>query len=453
MHPIRQFRLSRRTLLRGAGAALALPWLEVMSPRSARAKAKDRPPVRLGCLYLPNGSPSEAWTPKSVDGKITALTNEMASLRPFMGDLQIITGLQSELRGSHPAAGATWLIRPAPEGDRISARRGVGGASMDQLVARALGGDTPFASLELITKPEGSFGRSILRNNISWSSPTTPVPRETEPLAIFNRLTGRGPADPGARRDDRQSILDTVAADARSLRTRVSAADRDKLDEYFEAVRAVEKRLELSRQKAKAQLDQRLANAVAPPAGIPENHETYLRLMFDMMVLAYWTDSTRVATFMLDHEQSNRYFDFLPGVKGMWHALSHWRDISGRTEDDDGKTSWTSREVKRAQYLKVIAWHHLQVAYFLNRLKSIREGDGTLLDHSLILYGSPFADGHEHASKQLPLMLAGHANGQLQTGIHRSHHGKPLEGIYLSVMDRLGLRVEQFGGTDTALLI
>lgn len=324
---------------------------------------------------------------------------------------------------------------------------------MDQLVARALGGDTPFASLELITKPEGSFGRSILRNNISWSSPTTPVPRETEPLAIFNRLTGRGPAAPGAHRDDRQSILDTVAADARSLRTRVSAADRDKLDEYFEAVRAVEKRLELSRQKAQSQLDQRLAKAVAPPAGIPENHETYLRLMFDMMVLAYWTDSTRVATFMLDHEQSNRYFDFLPGVKGMWHALSHWRDISGRTEDDDGKTSWTSRDVKRAQYLKVIAWHHRQVAYFLNRLKSIREGDGTLLDHSLILYGSPFADGHEHASKQLPLMLAGHANGQLQTGIHRSHPGKPLEGIYLSVMDRLGVRVEQFGGTDTALLI
>ena len=240
---------------------------------------------------------------------------------------------------------------------------------------------------------------------------------------------------------------------ARSLRTRVSVADRDKLDEYFEAVRAVEKRLELSRKESQAQLDQRLAQATPPPAGIPEDHEAYLRLMFDMMVLAYWTDSTRVATFMLDHEQSNRYFNFLPGVKGMWHALSHWRDISGRTEDDDGKTSWTSRDVKRAQYLKVIEWHHRQVAYFFNRLKSIREGDGTLLDHSLILYGSPFADGHEHASKQLPVMLAGHANGQLQPGMHRSHQGKPLEGIYLSMMDKLGVRVEAFGGTDNALEI
>ena len=452
MRPFRQFRLSRRTLLRGAGAALALPWLEVMTPRSIRAAAA-KPPVRLGCLYLPNGSPPEAWSPKSTAGKITALTSEMAALRPFMGDLQIITGLQSELRGSHPAAGATWLVRPAPEGDRISARRGVGGASMDQLVAKAIGSDTPFTSLELITKPEGSFGRSILRNNISWSSATTPLPRETEPRAIFNRLTGRGPAAGGPRRDDRQSILDAIAADARSLRTRVSVADRDKLDEYFEAVRAVEKRLELSSKESQARLDQRLAQATPPPAGIPEDHEAYLRLMFDMMVLAYWTDSTRVATFMLDHEQSNRYFNFLPGVKGMWHALSHWRDISGRTEDDDGKTSWTSRDVKRAQYLKVIEWHHRQVAYFFNRLKSIREGDGTLLDHSLILYGSPFADGHEHASKQLPVMLAGHANGQLQPGMHRSHQGKPLEGIYLSMMDKLGVRVEAFGGTDNALEI
>ena len=193
MKPFRQFRLSRRTLLRGAGAALALPWLEVMTPRSIRAAAA-KPPVRLGCLYLPNGSPPEAWSPKSTAGKITVLTSEMAALRPFMGDLQIITGLQSELRGSHPAAGATWLVRPAPEGDRISARRGVGGASMDQLVAKAIGSDTPFTSLELITKPEGSFGRSILRNNISWSSATTPLPRETEPRSIFNRLTGRGPA-------------------------------------------------------------------------------------------------------------------------------------------------------------------------------------------------------------------------------------------------------------------
>jgi hypothetical protein len=378
----------------------------------------------------------------------------MASLRPFLDDIQIISGLQSELHGSHPAAGATWLIRPAPEGDRISAKRGVGGVSMDQIVARCIGDQTPFASLELVTKPDGSFGKSLLRNNISWSSPTTPVPRETEPREVFNRLTGRGTVGKhGARHDDRKSILDAVAEDARSLKNKVSVADRDKLNEYFEAVRAVEKRMAMSKQSASQKANSKFASAKIPPAGIPEDYEQYLRLMFDMMVLAYWTDSTRVATFMLDHEQSNRYFNFIPGVMGMWHALSHWGDISGRTEDDDGKTSWTSKEVKLGQYLQVIAFHHKQVAYFLDRLSKIKEQDGSLLDHSMILYGSPFADGNEHASEQLPVMIAGKAGGKLRTGRHLTYPNAQLEGIYISMMDVMGVRVEEFGGTDKALRI
>jgi hypothetical protein len=179
----------------------------------------------------------------------------------------------------------------------------------------------------------------------------------------------------------------------------------------------------------------------------------YMRLMFDMMVLAYWTDSTRVASFMLDHEQSNRYFDFIPDVRGMWHALSHWGDVSGKTEDDDGRTSWTSKEVKREQYLKVIHYHHEQVAYFLGKLKSIREGEGTLLDNSLILYGSPFEDGNRHASKRVPVMLAGKAGGRLRTGRQLSYDGQPREGIYLSMLDALGVHVEKMGNTDKALSI
>ena len=175
--------------------------------------------------------------------------------------------------------------------------------------------------------------------------------------------------------------------------------------------------------------------------------------MFDMMVLAYWTDSTRVATFMLDQAQSNRYFNFVPGVRGMWHALSHWRDFSGKTEDDDGKTFWSSREEKFSQYLKVIKWHHEQVAYFLRRLDEIKEADGTLLDNSMILYGSPFADGNEHVSTNLPMFIAGKAGGKITPGRHLIHDGQPAEGAYLSMMDVMGVPVHEIGGVDKAVPI
>jgi hypothetical protein len=450
---MKNWRLSRRTLLRGSGASLALPFLEVMTPLSAKAAERLRPPVRLGCLYLPNGCPESAWNAEADgDGRIVSMAENMRPFEPFKQDLQLFTGLESELRGSHPAGGATWLIRPAPEGDAINARKGVGGISMDQIAAKAIGSSTPLPSLELIMKPEGSFSSDILRNNISWSSPTTPVPRETEPLAVFRRLTGEG-STAGETRDDRKTVLDAVMEDAKSLRAKVSSADRDKLDEYFESVREVEKCLALAREDSHQRKQEMLANAAVPPAGCPDNHQEYMRLMFDMMVLAYWSDSTRVASFMLDHEQSNRYFDFIPGVRGMWHALSHWGDVSGKTEDDDGKTSWTSPEVKRQQYLGVIHYHHQQVARFFERLKSIKEGDGTLLDNCLILYGSPFEDGNKHASKRVPVMLAGKAGGRLKPGRQLSYQGQPREGIYISILDALGVRVEKIGNTDKALAI
>ena len=441
-------------MLRGTGAWLALPLLEVMTPLSARAATRQRPPIRLGCLYLPNGSPESAWNAEA-DGKgrILSMAENMRPFEPLKEHLQLITGLESELRGSHPAGGATWLIRPAPEGDGINARKGVGGISMDQIAAKAIGNETLLSSLELIMKPQGSFSSDILRNNISWTSPTTPAPRETEPLAVFRRLTGEVGAAGGTKRDDRKTVLDAVMADANSLKSKVSTADRDKLDEYFESVREVEKRLALAHEDSHTRKQAMLTNTTTPPGGHPENHQEYMRLMFDMMVLAYWTDATRVASFMLDHEQSNRYFDFIPEVRGMWHALSHWGDISGKTEDDDGQTAWTSKEVKRQQYLKVINYHHQQVAYFFERLKSIKEGDVTLLDNCLILYGSPFEDGNKHASKRVPVMLAGKAGGKLKTGRQLSYEGQPREGVYISILDALGVHVDKMGNTDKALSI
>ncbi len=448
--------ISRRTFLRGAaGAAVSLPLLEVMQSTSTLAAAKEVPPIRLGCLYMPNGVPFPAWKPESSGGRVTRMNKWMESLDPYRDDLTFITGLQSVTEGSHPGAGATWLVRPCPEGDRISRAKNVGSASMDQIVARTIGDNTPFASLELIAKPEGSFSKDKLRNNISWRNATTPVPRETEPRAIFDRLTRAGPESKTGQQgsSQRRSILDAVLEDARSLRRRISDSDQHRVDEYLDAVRGIEKRVarlaDASRQSAR----EKSAVFPRPAEPTPEDHGEYLRLMFDMMVLAYWTDSTRVATFMLDHEQTNRYFDFLPGVKGMWHAISHWGDVSGKTEDDDGKTSWSSREAKYAQYMKVIRYHHEQVAYFFGRLKGIQEGDGPLLDHCVILYGAPFSDGHEHTSTDLPVLLAGGASGKLKPGQVLEHPGAPAEGVYLSMMDIMGVPVHEIGGVDSAVRV
>lgn len=447
--------IPRRTFLRGAaGAVLGLPLLEVMDPKSARAAQKARPPLRMGCIYLPNGVPDEAWHPEVKDGQVTKLNEWMSPLEPLREHLQFLGGLQSITQGSHPGAGSTWLIRPCPEGDRIMSTKNVGSPSMDQIVARAIGDQTPFASLELISKPDGSHSKSLLRNNISWRNATTPVPRETDPRAIYNRLTGQSGDETDANSATRRrSILDAVFADAQGLRNRVSTSDQYKLDEYMDAVQSVEKRMSKMADDSRASAREKAAAFPKPPDGIPEDYGAYLRLMFDMMVLAYWTDSTRVATFMLDHEQSNRYFNFIPSVKGMWHAISHWRDISGKTEDDDGQTSWTSSEVKFNQYLTIIKYHQEQVAYFLGRLNEIEEGDGTLLDNSMILFGSPFSDGNEHLSKKLPMLIAGKAGGRIKPGRYLDYPDAAAEGVYLSMMDMMGVSVHEIGGVDTEIAI
>lgn len=445
--------ISRRTFLRGAAGAvstfLGLPFLEAMTPRSVRLAAKIAPPLRMGCIYMPNGIPTDAWRPEVKDGRLVKMNEWMSPFEPLKNDVQFISGLGSETKGSHPGAAATWLVRPCIEGDRIGQLKQAGAPSMDQIVARKIGDETPFPSLELISKPEGSFSKSLLRHNISWRNASTPVPRETEPRAIYDRLTGLSMQNKDSSQI--QSVLDTVLNDANSLRRRVGRADQDRLDEYFDAVRSIEKQMSAMASESRASAREKASTFPQPPEGIPEDHGAYLRLMFDMMVLAYWTDSTRVATFMLDHEQSNRYFDYIPNVKGMWHAISHWRDISGNSEDDDGDTSWSSKEVKYDQYRTIIKYHQEQVAYFLNRLKEIKEGDGTLLDHSMILYGSPFTDGNEHLSYNLSMLIAGKAGGKISPGRLLEYPDGPAEGVYLSMMDIMGVPVHEIGGVDTVI--
>ena len=446
--------LSRRTFLRGAGVALALPLLDVMTPRAARAAAQTAPPTRLGCIYLPNGIPFDAWKPVSSNGRVTRMNRWLSAFEPFRGDVQFLTGLQSDSNQTHQAASATWLVRPCPEGERINQTRNVGGVSMDQLVAQAVGDQTLVPSLELITRPEGTNARGLLLNNISWRRGNTPVPRETNPRAVFDRLTRSGSAggDSPAASPRRTSVLDAVLEDARRLRGRISRDDRFKVDEYLDAIRGVERQMGAAAAAQRDAVRTRAATLPAPPAAIPDDHAAYVRLLFDMLVLAWWTDATRVSTFMLDHEETNRFVDFIPGVKGMWHSLSHWKQIEAGGDNFDG-TSWTTRDIKYEQYLKVIRFHHEQVAYFLGRLRDIPEGDGTLLDHAMILYGSPFADGHDHQSTQLPMLIAGRAGGRIRPGRVLDAPERPAEGVYLSMMDALGVPVQEIGGIDEAVPI
>ena len=251
-----------------------------------------------------------------------------------------------------------------------------------------------------------------------------------------------------------RSVIDLVLEDARRLKRRVSNHDQKKIDEYLESVRGIERRIDFAqRQQSRAAETPGLKNAIVrPEPGIPEDHCQYMKTMMDMIVLAFWADATRVCTFMMDHGQSNRYFDFVDGVKGTWHALSHWKDISGTTEDDDGKTSWTSRDEKRDMYNRVTAWHTEQVAYLLKRLSEIKEPNGRLIDSSMIVYGSSLSDGHEHSAKNLPVLLAGGAAHDINSGRQvNSSRDTSMSDLHLAMLNRLGVRRDKFAESNSPI--
>ena len=439
-----RWRISRRTMLRGVGAAVALPLLDVMEPARARSATGASPTTRAAYLYIPNGVASGAWGAEKVGsaGELLKLNKWMAPLKAFKQDLIIPRNMWTPRGNGHGAGTATWLTGHGYDGRQIDA----GSASADQLAAQSIGKETLLPSLELSTEGEGFFSNSLVRNTISWSDGSTPVPRDTEPRVVFDRMFRAGTGGFSDR-----SVLDSVLEDARRMRLRTSVEDRRKIDEYLESVRAMERRIEFAnKQSARAAKNRALTDRlVRPPAGIPDDHGEYLRMMFDLIALAFWADATRVCTFMLDHGQSNRYFNFIDGVQGTWHALSHWKDASGNTEDDDGITSWNSPNEKRDMYNAVTRWHNEQVAYFLGKLKHIKEPDGsTLLDNSMILYGSSLADGHAHAEKNLPLLLAGRAGGTIDVGRQINYRDdRSMSSMHLSILQRLGVKIDRFGET------
>ena len=426
--------LARRTFLRGLGTVMALPLLDSMIPAMA---STSKSPIRLGFVYVPNGIIPKAWLPTS-EGTAFDFMPTMKPLEPFREKLLVVSNLAQingralgDGAGDHARAGATWLTGVHPkktQGMDIHV-----GISADQLAAREMGKATQFASLEIgLEEPYLAGGcdsgySCAYTNTISWRSPTTPNPVEISPRAVFERLFGdSGTTDPAARRkrtDQDRTILDYVRGDLARLEPGLGTRDKRKLDEYFESIRDIERRIQKAEQQ-KMQMP-----VMESPVGIPDSFEEHAKLMADLMVIAWQTDMTRVITFMMAREGSNRSYREI-GVPDGHHSVTHH-------QNDPEKVAKTQK----------IDEHHVKAfAYLVKRLDETKDGDGTLLDHSMLLYGSSIRDGNVHDHHDLPLVLAGGKGAGLQTGRHiRYKPETPMTNLLVTMLDRSGVPAETLG--------
>lgn len=432
--------ISRRTLLKGAGTALALPILDAMLPRAAWAAPEMLARNRMAFIYVPNGAIMQSWTP-SATGADFALSQTLQPLASVKDDLLVLSGLaQNNARalgdggGDHARDSSSFLTSQHPRKSDSDIHVGI---SVDQVAARHIGKQTRLPSLELGLEAGRQAGSCdsgygcIYSSNISWSSPTTPVAKEIRPRAVFERMFGDG-EDPKvhARKNYfRQSILDLVAEDAVRLNKTLGMADRHKMDEYLTSVREVEQRIERSTIPA----DQ--IPAFQFPEEEPKTFAEQVRLMYDLLVLAFQTDTTRVCTLMLANSGSNRSYKEIDVTQGH-HQISHHQN-----------------DEKKMASLQKIDQHMIeQFAYFLNRLKQIPEGAGNLLDHSMLLYGSALADPNRHQHHNLPILLAGRGNGTIDPGRHLQFQEEtPLANLYVSMLDRMSVPVVRFGDSHSRI--
>jgi hypothetical protein len=448
--------ISRRTLLRGAGAALALPWLETMAKAADGSERLAEPPLRMMFLFMPNGVRPEHWTPAG-DGDDYEITPHLQALEPLKKDFLLLENLWNKNtigRNGHWPKVPVWLSGGYVQrtmGDDLD----TGAVSVDQFAAQKIGDRTSLPSIELGLDPPrtgidtagGGFAR-LYGSFISWRDPRTPVPKEIIPQLAFDRLfrgsrapvvSSLNPKHPtvisALQRDD-ASILDLVKDSAATVKRQGSASDRVRLDEYFESVRSVEQRLEAAMRPQKRWINEGKFPLERPAPGFPATHAEHLRLMMDIFILAFWTDTTRIGTLMLGDAQSNVDYSFLEGVRGGWHSISHHAEDAARKE----------------QYGKIINWHMEQMAYFLTRVKSLDEGGTSLLDNSMIMFGGSLKDGNRHTVSNLPLILAGRGKGTIKPGRRlRAPEKTPLCNLYVSLLNRMGLPEKQFGDSTGAL--
>ncbi|MBV9503714.1 MAG: DUF1552 domain-containing protein [Acidobacteriia bacterium] len=426
--------LSRRTLLRGAGAALALPLLDGMVPAfAAPPKAKQR----LGFVYVPHGMIMERFTPAEA-GSGFALSPILQPLEPFRRQIVVVSGLEHKTADNaavHSLSPPTWLsgVRPAERSGDIRA-----GITADQIAAEHIGQDTSFPSLELATEDhsnligacDGGFSCTYI-NTLSWKTPTTPLPMEINPRVVFERFFGEGGTvmERKARVEQDRSILDGVAHQANRLKLRLGPTDRETLDGYLDNVREVERRIQ------KAENSAGLRTEAEAPLGIPETFEDHVKLMFDLQVLAFQADLTRICTFMLARELSQRTYPQI-GSPDPHHSVSHHQNEPGKIE----------------ALVRIQTYHMKLFSYYLDRLRNTPDGEGSLLDHALILYGGNMSNSNLHNHFPLPVLLAGGGAGALTGDRHlKCPDHTPMTNLLVSVLRKLDVGVERIGDSTGTL--
>jgi len=444
MSSLQNSKLSRRTVLRGLGVSLALPWLEATST-IAKAAVVAPSPTRMAFIFVPNGVVMNNWVPKT-EGYGFELSPTLQPLAPVQDDLTVITGLTHDKgrangdgAGDHARSASVFLTGSQPrktDGEHIRS-----GMSVDQLAAKAVGQNTRFSSLELGVDPGRMAGNCdsgyscAYSSNISWSGESNPVGKEVNPKLVFERLFGGGkPSEVDKSQQQREalqkSVLDFIADDAKRLQSKLGRNDNRKLDEYMTGVREVERRIGTRTAKP---VDIHVDYAI--PDGIPGDYQDHMRMMCDLMVLAFQTDSTRIATMMFANAGDNKNYRKI-GVAEGHHDLSHHGDNPEKLE----KISQINR------------FHIQQLSYLLTKMKSIREGERNLLDNSMVVYGSGLSDGNRHNHDNLPILLAGSGGGTIDTGRHlRYDLETPVCNLFMSMLDRMGVDAPFIGDSTGRL--
>jgi hypothetical protein len=426
--------LDRRTFLRGAGVALGLPLLDSMIPaQTPLAKTAAKPTLRFATCYVPHGAIMADWYPVG-DGKDFKFSRILKPLEAFRDQVTVVSGLASNFEGGHVISSATWLNGVPPK--KTEAEDVGSGVTIDQMIAQQIGQETAFPSLELTLEDYASHvgncepGHScVYLNTLSWRTPTTPLPMEINPRVVFERLFGDGSTQEAraARLRNNASILDSISKDVNRLQRGLGSNDRTRMDSYLENVREVERRIQRA-----SQLHQSELAVPDTPLGVPDTFEEHAGLMFDLQILAFQADLTRVITFMMARELSARTYPQI-GVPDAHHPTSHHQGVAEQIE----------------KHTKINNYHVQMLAGFLNKLKSTPDGDGNLLDHSMIMYGSGMGNGNVHSHDPLPILVAGGVTGKMQGNRHlkmRDH--TPLANLLLAMVNKAGVETNAVGNSS-----
>ena len=434
--------ISRRKMLRGTGVGLALPFLDAMLPArvlgAARSRPADSPAHRFLVYYTPNGQAMPHWTPNG-EGRDFELSEILEPLQPFKDQMIVMSGIEGSWSQQHPGASTCFLtgITDGPsDASYVGAK-----TSIDQILAREFAKETQLGSLELgLDGPPVAGACAVLNcaytSTISWRGPTQPLPMENHPRIVFETLFGdagtteRGPRE--RRLLQRKSILDSVLEQLGDLKRELGAQDQLKVDQYLDSVRDVERRIQVAEDRIDVELP-----AMSQPPGIPDGIEQHLELLLDLQLLAFQADLTRVSTFMVGSETNARSYSHI-GVPEAWHPLSHHRNIP-----------------EMVARLAIINRYHVELfARYVTKLQETPDGDGSLLDHMTILYGSGISNSQAHSNNNLPLLLLGGGNGTLNGGQHLVYEGRPSNAnLLVTLMDKLGVPVDKVGGSTGELLI